>query len=115
MIFSPLGQGALTGKYSQGARPSESRASNDAANNWMAAYLEPAELDRVDELRPLAKQLEISLAQLALAWCLRDPGVSSVITGATRAEQIEENCGASGLALPPEVVDRIDEIFPAPQ
>jgi aryl-alcohol dehydrogenase-like predicted oxidoreductase len=115
VVFSPLGQGALTGKYSHGARPSESRASNDAANHWMGAYLEPAALDRVDELRPLAKKLEISLAQLALAWCLRDPGVSSVITGATRAEQIEENCGASGVVLPPEVLDRIDELFPAPQ
>ncbi|MBW2417742.1 MAG: aldo/keto reductase family protein [Deltaproteobacteria bacterium] len=114
VVFSPLAQGALTGKYSQGARPAESRATDEGSNQWMGAYLEPEALARVDALRPLAKQLDISMAQLALAWCLRDPSVSAVITGATRLEQLEDNCRASGLHLPAEVLARIDEVFPGP-
>jgi aryl-alcohol dehydrogenase-like predicted oxidoreductase len=67
----------------------------------------------VDALRPLAAELGLSLAQLGLAWCLRSPGVASVIVGATRAEQLEENAKASGIELPAEIVARIDAIAPA--
>ncbi len=114
VVFSPLAQGVLTGKYSGGAKPTDSRASNDDINRFMGAYLEDGELERVDQLRPLADELGISMAQLALAWCLRQPGVSSVIVGATRAEQLEDNCKAAGVVLPDAVVARIDEIFPGP-
>lgn len=114
IVFSPLGQGALTGKYSGGKIPDESRANDPKRNLWMNDYLTPESLERVDALRPLADGLGISMAQLALAWCLREPGVSSVIIGATRGEQLEENAKAVGVELPDEVVARIDEVFPGP-
>jgi voltage-dependent potassium channel beta subunit len=113
VVFSPLGQGVLTGKYSGGARPKQSRAADPERNQFMGRYLEDSALARVDRLRPIADELGLSMAQLALAWCLRQPGVSSVIVGVTRSSQLEDNVKASGRTLPPEVVERIDEIFPS--
>jgi voltage-dependent potassium channel beta subunit len=112
IVFSPLAQGALTGKYSGGRIPDRSRAQDPASNQWMARYLDAEVLDRIDRLKPLADRLGLSLAQLALAWCLRQPGVSSVIIGATRVEQLEENLKAIGVELPGDVLARIDAIFP---
>jgi voltage-dependent potassium channel beta subunit len=114
LVFSPLAQGALTGKYRRGERPAASRAADDQRNHSIGAYLGAGELRCVEELQPLACELGISLAQLALAWCLRTPAVASVIVGATRREQLEENSKASGMKLPAEVLRRIDEISPAP-
>jgi len=113
LVFSPLAQGVLTGKYSGGARPTGTRAADAFRNQFMRAYLEPDTLARVEALRPLAAELGLSLAQLALAWCLRSSAVASVIVGATRAEQLEENAKAAGVELPPEIVARIDAIAPA--
>jgi voltage-dependent potassium channel beta subunit len=112
IVFSPLAQGALTGKYSGGRRPSGSRAADPQRNVFMDALLADDELARIDALRPLADQLGVSMAQLALAWCLRQPGVSSVIVGATRAEQLRDDAAASGLSLPPDVAKSIDALFP---
>lgn len=112
IVFSPLGQGALTGKYSGGKIPDQSRANDPERNLWMARYLDADVLDRIDRLRPIAKGLGISLAQLALAWCLRKSGVSSVIIGATRIEQLEENVKSIGIELPSESIARIEELFP---
>jgi voltage-dependent potassium channel beta subunit len=112
IVFSPLAQGVLTGKYSGGALPPGTRAADSFRNQFMRAYLEPGTLARVDALRPIAAELGLTLAQLALAWCLRQPGVSSVIVGATRAEQLEDNAKASGVAIPPELAARIDAIAP---
>jgi voltage-dependent potassium channel beta subunit len=114
VVFSPLAQGALTGKYSGGSRPIGTRAADPQRNAFMNAFLEPAELARVDALRPVADALGLSMAQLALAWCLRTRGVSSVIVGVTRAPQLEENAKASGVRLPAEALARIDEIYPPP-
>jgi aryl-alcohol dehydrogenase-like predicted oxidoreductase len=114
VVFSPLGQGVLSGKYSGGARPEKSRAADDERNWFMDAYLEPSEVAKVDRLKPLAAELEITLPQLALAWCLRRPNVASVIVGVTRGSQLEENVGASGVSLPDDVLARIDEVFPGP-
>ena len=112
LAFSPLAQGALTGKYAAGTRPPGSRAADERRNRWMDDMLKPEALETVQALRPLADDLGISPAQLALRWCLRVPRVSSVIVGATRRDQLEENCAASGTPLPAEVVARIDEIAP---
>jgi voltage-dependent potassium channel beta subunit len=112
LVWSPLAQGVLTGKYSGGARPAGSRAADPERNRFMDAFLDEDVLERVEKLRPLARELGLSLAQLALAWCLRRSGVSSVLVGATRPEQIEENVTAAGVALPPDVEARIDELFP---
>jgi voltage-dependent potassium channel beta subunit len=113
VVFSPLGQGVLTGKYSGGQRPETSRAADPQRNHWMSDYLAPDVLERVDRLRPLAAKLDISMAQLALAWCLRDSAVSSVIVGATSTAQLEDNVGAAGVVLGNEIVEAIDALFPA--
>ena len=111
IVFSPLAQGVLTGKYCGGAMPSGSRATDQKHGRFMGRYLEAAELAKVESLFPVADGLGISMSQLALAWCLRDRGVASVIVGATRPEQLEENCKASGVTLPQEAIDRIDTTF----
>jgi voltage-dependent potassium channel beta subunit len=113
IVFSPLAQGVLSGKYSGGTRPPGSRAADARRNTFMRAYLEPATLARVDRLAALANELGVSPAQLALAWCLREPGVASVIAGATRVAQLEENAKASGVRIPAELLARIDAIAPA--
>ncbi len=114
LVFSPLAQGALTGKYAAGEVPEQSRANDPKRNLWMNDYLDPALLERIDQLRPIADELGISMAQLALAWCLREPGVSSVIIGATRGEQLEENVKAVGIELPEAALAKIDTLFPGP-
>jgi len=113
LVFSPLAQGALTGKYSGGRRPSDTRAADSVRNVFMKSFLESDSLARTDLLRPIADELGISMAQLALAWCLAQPNVASVIVGVTRVAQLEDNVKASGLRLPCEVRERIDSIFPA--
>ena len=112
LVFSPLAQGVLTGKYAGGEVPGGSRAGDEFRNQFMRDFLRPENLARVERLRPLARELGISLAQLALAWCLRRPNVASVIVGATRVAQLEENAKASGMRLPPEILARIDELLP---
>jgi len=115
LVFSPLGQGALTGKYAAGARPEGSRATDPKRNLWMNAYLEDDAVARVERLRPLAQAEGLSLAQLALAWCLRHERIASVIVGASSARQLEENVKASGRRLSPETLAGIDAIFPPPE
>jgi voltage-dependent potassium channel beta subunit len=113
IVYSPLAQGVLSGKYSGGAKPSGSRAADAQRNQFMGAYLSPETLARVDRLLPIAKELDISPAQLALAWCLRRPSIASVIVGATRVSQLEENAKASAVEIPAELLARIDAIAPA--
>jgi voltage-dependent potassium channel beta subunit len=114
IVFSPLAQGALTGKYSGGEIPDDSRAGDPERNLWMARFLDADVLERIDRLKPIADALGLSLAQLALAWCLRDPGICSVIIGATRLEQLDENAKSIGIEIPADAIAQIDEIFPGP-
>lgn len=114
LVFSPLAQGVLTGKYSGGRVPEGSRADDAKRNRWMGHALDRETLDRVDRLRPLADELGLSMAQLAIAWCLRRDEVSSVIVGASRPEQLEENAKAIGHTLPEPVLREIDALFPPP-
>jgi aryl-alcohol dehydrogenase-like predicted oxidoreductase len=115
IAFSPLAQGALTGKYSGGTRPPGTRAADGVRNVFMNEFLDAETLANTDRLAPLASELGISMAQLALAWCLAEPNVASVITGVTRIAQLEDNVKASGLRLPEEIRARIDELFPGPR
>ena len=109
IVWSPLAQGILTGKYAPGRPPpADSRAASASMGVFMARRLTERNLAKVEALRPIARELGVTLAQLALAWVLRRPEVSSAIIGATRPEQIEENARASGLALAPDVLARID-------
>jgi len=114
LAFSPLAQGVLSGKYTGGAAPRGSRATDDSRNRFMKDFLRPENLAKAAELAPIASELGVSMPQLALAWCLRQPSVSSVIIGVTKTSQLEENVKASGLALPADVLERLDALLPAP-
>jgi len=110
--WSPLASGLLTGKYSQGI-PAGSRGTLDGYE-WLHKHLTDKEkLAKVQALESIAKELGCKLSQLALAWCLKNPFVSTVITGASRVEQVHENMKAGEVApkLTPEVLDQIEDIF----
>lgn len=110
--FSPLSSGLLTGKYSQGI-PAESRGALEGFD-WLRDQLTDKEkLAKVQALESIARELDCTLSQLALAWCLKNPFVSTVITGASRVAQVHENMKAVDVApkLTPEIVERIDGIF----
>jgi len=113
VVWSPLAQGVLTGKYAGGAAPAGTRAADTERSSFMQRFLRLEILSRVEQLRPFADELGVSLAQLALAWCLRQPNVSSVIVGATSVRQIEENAKASGVRIAPEMAEKIDALFAA--
>jgi voltage-dependent potassium channel beta subunit len=109
VVWSPLAQGVLTGKYLPGEQlPRDSRAANDEISGFMTLLLRDAVLEAVQSLRPIAQELGISMAQLAIAWVLREPGVSSAIVGASRPEQVDENVAASGIELGGDVLAAID-------
>jgi len=114
IVFSPLAQGALTGKYGAGRRPEASRANDPKRNRWMQDVLKDGVLERIDRLRPIADELDCSLAQLALAWCLREPGIASVLIGATSTAQLDENAARLDVEIPAACLARIDAIFPGP-
>jgi 1-deoxyxylulose-5-phosphate synthase len=113
IVWSPLAQGVLTGKYRPGeAPPSGSRAMNSQMNAFMGDdFLSDRVLSVVQQLKPIADRLNLSMAQLALAWVLRDRRVSSAIIGASRPEQIEDNAKASGVSLDQEVLQALDRIL----
>ncbi len=108
--WSPLASGLLSGKYNKGI-PKDSRA---ALNDWLKSRMEDKEkLEKVAALEPIAKELGATMSQLALAWCLKNPFVSTVITGASRVEQVHENMKAGEIAekITSEIMERIDEIL----
>lgn len=110
--WSPLASGLLTGKYNQGV-PSDSRA-NLPGYEWLKNMLtDPGRLETVRNLQPVADDLGCTMAQLALAWCVANPHVSTVITGASRVEQVSENMKALEVVpkLTTDVMARIDEIL----
>jgi aryl-alcohol dehydrogenase-like predicted oxidoreductase len=112
VVFSPLAQGILTGKYQPGQQPaSETRAANPDQNMFMRDMMRDEVLEAVQAVNGLAREAGYSLAQLALAWTLRQPNVSSAIIGATRVQQVEENVKAADITLEPDLLDRIDEIL----
>ena len=112
IVWSPLAQGVLTGKYKPGEPlPEGTRATSDSMGSFMQRALDQRLLERVQQLRPVAEGLGLSMAQLALAWVLRDENVASAIIGASRPEQVEDNAGASGVELDPATLQQIDEIL----
>jgi len=112
IVWSPLAQGVLTGKYEPGeALPEGTRATSNSMGRFMERALDQTLLERVQQLRPVADELGLSMAQLALAWVLREPNVASAIIGASRPEQVEDNAAASGVELSEETLARIDEIL----
>jgi aryl-alcohol dehydrogenase-like predicted oxidoreductase len=111
LVFSPIAQGALTGKYQPGAAPPEqSRATDPSGSGFISRWMKDETLAAVQRLRPLAEEAGLSLAQLAVAWTLQNRNVSAAIIGATRPEQVRENVKASGVTLDPALMSRIDEV-----
>ena len=110
VVWSPLGQGVLTGKYRPGsAPPPDSRAASESMGQMMGNLRSDKVLLAVDGLRPLARRAGLSMAQLALAWVLREPNVASAIIGATRPEQVDDNAAASGVTLDADLLAAIDD------
>ncbi|WP_049578114.1 aldo/keto reductase family protein [Streptomyces sp. SBT349] len=112
IVWSPIAQGVLTGKYVPGqAPPAGSRATDDKGGaNMISRFMRDEVLEAVQKLRPLAEEAGLSLAQLAIAWVLQNPNVSSAIVGATRPEQVAENVKAAGVTLDASLLERIEEI-----
>jgi aryl-alcohol dehydrogenase-like predicted oxidoreductase len=112
IVWSPLGQGVLTGKYKAGQPiPKDSRAASDEMNFFIGRLLTDEILTAVEKLKPIAESENLSMAQLALAWVLRDERVSSAIIGATKPEQVADNAAASGFRLSGETLAAIDKIL----
>ncbi len=112
VVWSPLAQGVLTGKYAPGqALPEGTRAADPQSSGFMQRFLRDEVLSAVQELRPIADGLGLSLSRLAIAWVLREPGVASAIVGASRPEQVEDNVAASGVELDAETLARIDAVL----
>jgi voltage-dependent potassium channel beta subunit len=108
VVFSPLAEGILTGKYSKGIPP-DSRGAQEQAGQFVRPLLTAQNLVRVDRIARIAAAAGMSLTRLALAWTLRDPGVSSAIVGASRPEQVRENVAASGVLLSGELLQKIEQ------
>ncbi|MDR0271261.1 aldo/keto reductase family protein [Paenibacillus sp.] len=109
VVFCPLAQGLLTGKYTSVSEiPQDSRA---AKLEWMRKGITEEKVNQVKQLEGIAKELGISVGNLALAWILRNNNVASALVGASRPEQIIENAKASGVELSVDVIDRIEEIL----
>ncbi|MGC0414758.1 aldo/keto reductase family protein [Embleya sp. AB8] len=113
IVWSPIAQGVLTGKYLPGQPPpAGSRATDDkGGQDFVSRMLTDDVLTRVQQLRPLADEAGLSLAQLAVAWVLQNPNVSAAIIGASRPEQVRENVKAAGVKLDEGLLTRIDVIL----
>ena len=110
IVWSPLAQGVLTGKYKPGEPPPEdSRAASDSMNWAMDRYRSDDLLEAIQRLIPVAEQAGLSMVTMALAWCLRQDNLASVIIGASRPEQVFDNAEAAGVKLSQDTLDAIDE------
>lgn len=111
-IWSPLASGLLTGKYNNGI-PADSRAALKGYEWLRQDVITPERIQIVKNLQPVADELGCTLAQLAIAWCLKNPNVSTVITGASRVEQVHQNMESLKVVdkLSPELMERIDQIL----
>ena len=106
-VWSPLAQGLLTGKYNNGI-PKGTRGGDTM---WLAGQITPENLARVKKLAEIAAPIDLTVAQLALAWILRLPEISCAIVGATKVEQLKENLGAAGVRLTAETIELIEEVI----
>jgi aryl-alcohol dehydrogenase-like predicted oxidoreductase len=111
-IWSPLASGLLTGKYNDGI-PADSRAALKGYEWLQENVITPQRIEIVKNLMPIAKDLGCSMAQLAIAWCLKNPNVSTVITGASRVAQVHDNMKALQFVekLTPDVMERIEKVL----
>ncbi len=113
VVWSPIAQGVLTGKYKPGQPlPEGSRATDDKGGaNMIKRFMRDDVLEKVQQLQPVADEVGLSMAQLAIAWVLQNPNVATAIIGASRPDQVHENVKASGVEIPAEALSRIDEVL----
>jgi aryl-alcohol dehydrogenase-like predicted oxidoreductase len=111
VVWSPLAQGILSGKYTSVENAPKGTRAASASADMMEDYFTQPVLDAVQRLKPLAAEAHCTLAQLALAWCLREEVVSAVIVGATRPEQVDDNVAAADLDIDPEIFHRMNHIL----
>ncbi len=112
VVFSPLAQGILTGKYKPGQQPEQgTRAANEKQNMFMQNLMSDKTLTAVQNLQEIAQQQGCSMANLALAWILRQQNVSSAIIGATKVSQVEENVKAADITLSEDVLKQVDSVL----
>lgn len=112
IVWSPIAQGVLTGKYLPGQPPpSGSRATDRSGATMISRLIADEVLAAVQNLRPIAQDAGLSMAQLAVAWVLQNDNVASAIIGASRPEQVTENVKASGVTLDPAILKRIDDVL----
>ena len=113
VVWSPIAQGVLTGKYTPGQQPPEgSRATDEnGGKDFIQRWMQDDILTRVQQLKPIADELDLSLAQLAVAWVLQNENVATAIIGASRPEQVHENAKAAGVTIPAELLSRIDQVL----
>ena len=110
VVWSPLAEGVLTGKYLPGQQPpADSRGASDTMSTFIKGKLDDRILEAVQRLVPIAEGAGLTMPQLALAWVLRRPEVASAIIGASRPEQVFLNAAASGVVLPSDVIDAVDD------
>jgi 1-deoxyxylulose-5-phosphate synthase len=110
IVWSPLAQGVLTGKYLPGEPPpGDSRAASDSMSGFIERLIQPNVLEAVQRLLPIAQEAGLTMVQLALAWVLREQNVASAIVGASRPEQVHANASASGVVLSEDILTAIDE------
>jgi aryl-alcohol dehydrogenase-like predicted oxidoreductase len=111
IVWSPIAQGVLSGKYLPGQQPPAGSRATDAKGgaDMISRFLNDDVLTRVQELKPIAEELGLTMAQLAVAWVLQNDNVSAALVGASRPEQVTENVKAAGVAIPDEAMKRIDE------
>jgi aryl-alcohol dehydrogenase-like predicted oxidoreductase len=111
-VFSPVAEGVLTGKYKKGQElPKGSRAADPKVGHFVERYLTDENLDKVERLSLIASDNSVTMAQMALAWILHHKEISSVIIGASRPEQIEENAKAVDVVLDGNTINAIDEVL----
>ena len=111
IVWSPLAQGVLTGKYAPDQPPPEgTRATSDVMGEFISGFMKPKVLNAVQQLKPLAEEAGLTLAQFSLAWVLREPNVASTIIGASRPAQVHENAGASGRDVSPHLFAQAEAI-----
>ena len=109
IVWSPLAQGVLAGRYRPGeAPPADSRAASESMGGFISALMTEPVLQAVERLRDIAADAGLTMAQLALAWVLRQPNVASAIVGASRPEQVRANASASGIELDEQTLASVD-------
>jgi aryl-alcohol dehydrogenase-like predicted oxidoreductase len=112
IVWSPIAQGVLTGKYQPGQPPPEgSRATDPTGSGFIQGFLRDEVLEKVQQLKPIADEAGLTMAQLAIAWVLTNPNVSSAIVGATRPEQVRDNAAAAGKKLDADLLKKIDAVL----